>query len=343
MHLSPFTILSSINKCRFLSQNHVALQLQGKISSCSSFLLFYAHKHSRWSVFCLYLIVQSCLGPCQSAVSKVSAPSISGRINDVKHVQILSSVALLDKISSSHLLIPGLLTRATRSYRLRRIRGGFWSCFGFRSISSRTQLQWADNSTKKVISQQGGASTKETALIASEYNGALKSSGDVLSVSLETEDSPSHGQQLKMESEEIFAQQGWLYKKDHGLLSTWQRRFVTVQHGRLVYYEKGRGVGGDQGRDIPIINCKVEEKEEKNFLHGVLFSFAFVVHVDKSAEAAALAESQRDQIVTYKGYSSYVFASTDARDRSCWVMLPTPLPAFISLVVCSTAQPRSFP
>ena len=205
-----------------------------------------------------------------------------------------------------------------RSVRFSRIRGGFLSCFGLKS-KTRAQLQWPVNSTEAALAENGIIG-RDAARPTLEGSYCRKPYGDGLSVSIETEESPSHLLLSKnSESDEIFAREGWLYKKDHGLLSTWQRRFVTVQHGCLVYYENGKDFGGDQGRDIPILNCKVEEKEESNVVHGVHFSFAFVVHVSKEAKEALLGNAQRGQMVTYKGYPSYVFAANDARDRNCWV------------------------
>ena len=80
--------------------------------------------------------------------------------------------------------------------------------------------------------------------------------------------------------------EGWLFKKDHGLLPAWQRRFVSLRHGCLTYFDAAKGAGGDLGRDIPLLDCTVEEKAEYSALHGMRYEHAFVVHLTPHAMAA---------------------------------------------------------
>ena len=211
------------------------------------------------------------------------------------------------------------LSRSTKPFRFERIRGGCWYCFGFKS-SSACITKKNENSTQlaTLIQTSKTARREETESNRIDEYCDRSTVGDALSAACARSSSDEF---LQMADRDMVARQGWIFKKDHNLLNTWQRRYAIVRHGCLIYYENGKAIGGDLGREIPLLNCEVIEKEDYNYLHGIRFAFAFVIHVNEEAKNMMLACEMQGQLVTYKGYSSYVFAANDAEDRSCWVRL----------------------
>jgi hypothetical protein len=204
-----------------------------------------------------------------------------------------------------------------QAVRFRRIRGGFWKCFGGRVsfVRPSSAITMNKSVSEKIQQPTENQINSESALTEAEGLNHRGTSDDEAAMATDALTPLPYSIHSNMaESEELIAKEGWLFKKDHSLVRTWQRRYVIVRHGCLTYYEHGKEVGGETGRDIPLLHCTIQEKGERNWLQGVHFTFAFAIIID-----AKLASVQHGRPGGCSGYSTYVFAASDALDRSRWV------------------------
>jgi hypothetical protein len=259
-------------------------------------------------LYTIFLVPCYCTLLLQNREWHLSSPNIQNlqkltRYSEIKNQKSLD--VILESRRHVNLVI--------RAVRFRRIRGGFCKCFGSRREGF---IQPSSAITTNIPVSEITQRPAETQMLSEPVMngvGELNQRRDSNAMPIDPAPPLPYSIQSSLtEVEDSIAREGWLFKKDHGLLSAWRRRYVTLRHGCLTYYQAGEEWGGDAGRDIPLLHCTVVEKEDRDWLFGVRCAFAITVSSRPGSAPR-----------------SYVFAASDALDRSSWVR-PVPLPLLSS-------------